>query len=63
MQGYEIKFNVYAESQEEADLATGAIIKFIGDNASKGIPVTAKKIAEAITRWKDSFFVSNYFKH
>ena len=62
MQGYEIKFNVYADSQEEADFATKAIKDFIGDKAGKGIPVTASKIAEAITRWKDNYFVTNFFK-
>jgi len=62
MKGFEIKFNVYADSQEEADLATKTIIEFIGDNAAKGIPVTAKRIAEAVERWKDNYFVQNYFK-
>jgi len=62
MNGYELKFNVYANSQEEADLATKTIIEFIGNNAAKGIPVTARKIAEAVERWKNNYFVTNYFK-
>ena len=62
MKGYEIKFNVYADSQGEADFATKVIIEFIGANAARGIPVTAKKIAEAVERWKNNYFVTNYFK-
>ena len=62
MQGYEIRFNVYANSQEEADQASAAIKGFITENARKGIAVTARKLTEAVGRWKDSYFVTNYFK-
>ena len=62
MSGFEIKFNVYANSQEEADLATDAIKAFIGAKAQQGIAVTAEKIAEAVSRYKDNYFVTNYFK-
>ena len=62
MSGYEIKFNVYAESQEEADMATEAIKAFIGAKAKQGIAVTANRIAAAVNRYKDNYFVTNYFK-
>ena len=62
MQGFEVKFNVYANSQDEADLATDAIKSFIGAKAQQGIAVTAAKIAEAVSRYKDNYFVTNYFK-
>jgi len=62
MQGFEIKFNVYANSQDEADRATDAIKSFIGAKAQQGIAVTAAKIAEAVSRYKDNYFVTNYFK-
>lgn len=62
MSGYEIRFNVYAESQEEADRATAAIKAFIGEKARQGIAVTANKLSEAIGRFKDNYFVTNYFK-
>ena len=62
MQGFEVKFNVYAETQGEADLAGQAIKGFISEMAQKGIAVTANKITEAVRKWKDNYFVNNYFK-
>lgn len=62
MQGFEIKFNVYAESQAEADIASAAVKQFISELAQKGVAVTAKRIAEAANKWKGNYFVTNYFK-
>lgn len=62
MSGFEIKFNVYASSQEEADRATGAIKAFISSKASQGIAVTADRITAAIEKYRDNYFVTSYFK-
>ena len=62
MHGFEVKFNVYAETQGEADLASDAIKQFISDMARKGIAVTANKLTEAVRKWKDNYFVTSYFK-
>ena len=62
MKGYEVKFNVYADSQEEADKTSEAVKSFISDLASRGIAVTADKLTAAMTKWKNSFLVVNYFK-
>ena len=62
MEGHEIRFNVYADTQEEADFASSLIKQFITDLARKGIAVTANRIAEAVNKWKDSFIVTNFFK-
>ena len=62
MRGYKVEFNVYAESQEEADAATRAIKDFISQKAQTGVAVTARKITEALSRWQDNMFVTNYFK-
>ena len=62
MQGYEIRFNVYAQSEQEAQAATAAIKDFISSMAQKGIAVTAVRLQEAVMRWKDNVFVTNYFK-
>ena len=59
LQGYEIKFNIYANSQEEADKAREAIIGFIGQNARCGRAVTAMKIADAVNRWDENPIVMN----
>ena len=61
MKGFEIKFNVYAETREEADKATEAIKAFISEKASNGIAVTANKLSDAIGRFKDNYFVTQYF--
>lgn len=62
MGGFEIRFNVYANSQDEADRATDAIKAFINAKASQGVAVTADKIAAAVNKYKDNYFVTNYFK-
>lgn len=62
MQGYEIRFNVYADSQEEADSAILAVKTLISEYASKGVAVTANKISEAVEKWKNNIFVFNYFR-
>jgi len=62
MRGYEVRFNVYADSQEEADRAAAAIKGFISDKARLGIAVTAERLAAAVTKYKDNYFVTNYFK-
>ena len=62
MKGFEVKFNVYAETQEEADTATQAIKSFISDMAGRGVAVTAPKLTTAVERWKNNVFVINYFK-
>lgn len=62
MKGYEMRFNVYANSQGEADKASEAVKAFVTQLAMKGVAVTAEKIAAAVEKWKDSYFVTNYFK-
>ena len=62
MGGYEIRFNVYANSQEEADRATESIKAFISAKAAQGIAVTAERIAMAVDKYRDNYFVSNYFR-
>jgi hypothetical protein len=62
MGGYEVKFNVYANSQEEATRASVAIMHFISELAKQGIAVTADKISFAVDKYKDNYFVINYFR-
>ena len=63
MGGYEIKFNVYANSQEEADRASEMIKSFISEKAKQGIAVTADRLVSAIVKYKDNYFVTNYFRN
>lgn len=63
MQGFEIRFNVYADSQEDADVATEAIKAFISSKARQGIAVTASGITDAVSRYKDNYFVTQFFRN
>lgn len=66
MQGFEVKFNVYANSQAEADELTRAVKDFISDHARHGVAVTATKLTSAIRRFGESPItrnrITNYFK-
>ena len=66
MQGYEVKFNIYAESQEEADAVSKALGGFVNENARIGVAVSASKILGAFQRWGGNAFIRNriiqYFK-
>ncbi len=66
MSGYEVKFNVYASSQAEADEAAQAIKEFIAAHARHGRAVTASKVAAAVRNWEGNPLVRariiSYFK-
>lgn len=59
MNGYEIKFNIYADSPEEVEAARMSIVSFINQHAQHGRAVTARKITEAVSRWDKNPFVKN----
>ena len=66
LKGFPISFNIYAESEEEVEECRKAIIGFINLHASQGRAVTAKKVAQAISKWDNNPIVKNkiisYFK-
>lgn len=51
MQGYELKFNIYANNEAEVEEARKAIVSFINQHAMSGRAVSALKIADAVSRW------------
>lgn len=57
MEGYEIRFKIYANNEAEVEEARQAIVGFIADNARQGRAVSAKKIAQAAARWQDNPFI------
>ena len=57
LHGYEIKFQVYADSPEEVEAARMSIVSFINQHAQQGRAVTARKITEAVSRWDKNPFV------
>jgi hypothetical protein len=66
MKGYEIKFQVYADNADEAEAARLAIVNFINEHAREGRAVTGRKVADAVSGWKNNPIVRNriinYFK-
>lgn len=66
MQGYEVSFKIYAESQEEADIVSKAFKDFVENQRVNGRAVTAKKIINALYKLEGNAFiksqVNNYFK-
>ncbi len=66
MQGYEVKFNIYADSADEVESLRQAIVGFISSHARQGRAVTATKLTEALSRWESNPIVKhqiiNYFK-
>lgn len=62
MIGAKIAFNVYANSQEEADAASKVIASFIDNMAKLGVAVTANKLSQAVQSWGNNPLVRNYFK-
>lgn len=57
MEGFELKFKVYAETREEADKAQQVLQDFVNDHGKEGRAVTANKIIEIVPKWKDNFLV------
>ena len=61
-----ITFNIYAETDEEAEKGRKAIIQFINIMGQHGAKVSGEKIAEAVGRLQTSPFIAsqiiNFFK-
>ena len=59
MQGFEIKFNIYANNEQEAQEARNALVEFINQHARQGRAVCATKITEAVKNWERNPLVRN----
>lgn len=60
MEGYEIKFNIYAMDKDEALRAEGAIKNFINQLAMNGRAVSGDKIVGAVNNWQANPIVRNH---
>ncbi len=62
----QISFNIYADSDEEAEKGRKAIIQFINIVGQHGAKVSGNKIAEAVSKLSSSPFIAsqiiNFFK-
>lgn len=66
MQVFPITIKIYAENEQEAEVARHALGGFVDQLGQRGIPVTGNKIAEAAAQWDKNPFVKsriiNHFK-
>lgn len=54
-----ISFNIYANSDEEAERGRNAIIHFINVMGQHGAKVSGSKLAEAVTKLHDNSFITS----
>lgn len=59
MQGYEVKFKIYAESQEEADQVSQAFKDFVENQRLQGRAVTATKLKTAMAKLEGNPFIKS----
>lgn len=62
MKPYKIEIYLYAESEQEAREAQKAAYEFVSESYNEGRLVTARKCGEALRKFKNNFFVKNFFK-
>lgn len=55
----EIKFNVWADNEQEGEELKKAICEFIEWHGQRGRKVSAPRLTEAIKRWQDNILVRN----
>ncbi len=62
----QISFNIYANSDEEAERGRAAIVQFINAMGQHGAKVSGNKIVEAVAKFNSSPFMAaqiiNFFK-
>lgn len=59
MKALDIRFQIYAEDENEVAELRQTIIWFINLHRANGRAVTAKKVSEAIKRWDKNIIVRN----
>lgn len=62
MKPYKIEFYIYADSEAEAREVERAAHAFVSSNYQQGIIVSARKITDALNRFKDNFFVKTFLR-
>ncbi len=57
-----ITFYVYAEDNSEAERLQRELYEFVNSKYEQGVLITADKLREAISRFKDNVLVNNFLK-
>jgi hypothetical protein len=58
----QISFYIYCDNESDANELAQALHDFVDDKRKIGIAVTAKKLTNALNKFKDNFFVNNFLK-
>lgn len=59
MQGYEVNFKIYAESEDEAKDVSKMFQEFVESHRQAGRAVTATKLKDAMAKLNGNFFFKN----
>ena len=62
MQPLPITFYAYCESEAEAKELEKALYDFVDSKRQQGVAVRAVKLTEALTKYKDNFFVTQFLR-
>lgn len=62
MQPIEIKFYAYCDSEAEAKELEKALRDFVEAKRQQGVAVRASKLTQALTKYKDNFFVTQFLR-
>jgi hypothetical protein len=62
MKAYQVKFYVYADSQQQADQLEQTLYAFVDAQRGKGVAVTADRLAAALRKYGDNYFVTQFLK-
>lgn len=62
MTPYKIEFYAYCEDETEAKELSQALYDFVSAKREQGIAVTARKLINALTKFKDNYFVTNFLR-
>lgn len=62
MQPTIIKFYAYCESEAEAQELEKALYDFVDAKRQQGVAVRAAKLTEALKKYKDNFFVTQFLR-
>lgn len=58
----QIKFYAYCENEAEAKELEKALYEFVEAKRQQGVAVRAAKLTEALNRYKDNYFVTNFLR-
>lgn len=62
MQPIAIKFYAYCESEAEAKELEKELYDFVETKRQQGVAVRAAKITQALKKYKDNFFVTQFLR-